>query len=200
MAIKEVKAHYTATIREAEAAGVEYAHTLQQSLGESMQDLECEAIEKEEWDCQSFLEACRAALQVCPSIAHGVLMYPLQLLTGNMSLADLLMTTPQLAIAIGKPTPATPPPTMSETPAPPMGTKWWCLLSDREAASPKIRGGRSCGIRPDPGEVAPLKAERWEASSNASEGEPPQSLRKGLWPGADDQAELLQNASPRIQP
>ena len=59
-----------------------------------MQDLECEAIEKEGQDCQSFLEACGVALQACPPEAHGVLMYPLQLVTGNMSLADLLSTTP----------------------------------------------------------------------------------------------------------
>ena len=64
--IKEAKAHCTATIREAEATSAGHTHTLQQSLGGSMQDLECEAIEKEEQDCQSFLEACGAALQTCP--------------------------------------------------------------------------------------------------------------------------------------
>ena len=108
MAIKEAKAHCAAMIREAEAASVDHIHTLQQSLGESMQDLEYEAIEKEEWDCQSFLEACTAALQACPLKAHGVLMYPLQLLTWNMSLSTLLMTTPQPATAIRKPMTATP--------------------------------------------------------------------------------------------
>ena len=81
-------------IRWAETACADHANTLQQSLGESMQDLEQKAIEKEGWDHQSFLEACRAALQACPPEAHGVLMYPLQLLTGNMSLATLLVTTP----------------------------------------------------------------------------------------------------------
>ena len=74
--IKEVKAHCAAAIREAEAASVDHTHTLQQSLGESMQDLEHDTIEKEEWDCQSFLQACRVALQACPSKAHRLLMYP----------------------------------------------------------------------------------------------------------------------------
>ena len=50
IAINEEKAHCAATIREAEATSVDHACTLQQSLGESMQDLEHEAIEKEEWD------------------------------------------------------------------------------------------------------------------------------------------------------
>ena len=94
MAIKEAKAHCVATIRVAEAASVDHAHTLQQSLGESMQDLEHVAIEKEEWDCHSFLEACRVTLQACPPKAHRVLVYPLQLLTGNTSLATLWATTP----------------------------------------------------------------------------------------------------------
>ena len=89
MVIKEVKACCTATIREAEAASADHAHTSQQSLGESVQDLEHEAIEKEGWDHQSSLEACGAALQACPPKACGVLMYPLQLLTENMSLATL---------------------------------------------------------------------------------------------------------------
>ena len=83
-----------AAIRETEATGGDHTHTLQQSLGESMQDLEHEAIEMEEWDHQSFLEAC------CPK-AHGVLMYPLQLLIGNMSLATLLATTPNWPLQLG---------------------------------------------------------------------------------------------------
>ena len=81
-AIKEAKAHCAAVIQDAEAthavaireveitcAG--HTCTLQQSLGESMQDLECKAIEKEGQDCQSFLEACRVALQACPPKPMG---------------------------------------------------------------------------------------------------------------------------------
>ena len=95
-----------------------------------------EALGKEGQDCQSFLEACRAALQACPPEAHGVLMYPLQLLTENMSLASLLVTTPNWPLQLGT-HPTTPPPTMSETPAPPTGTKQWCCSSDWEVASPR---------------------------------------------------------------
>ena len=147
-AIKEAKACCTATIldteamsaaaiREAETACADHAHTLEQSHRESMQDIVCEAIEKEGWDHQSFLDVCGVALQACPPEAHEVLMYPLQLLTGNMSLAALLVTTPQPATAIGKPVPTTPPLTMSETPAPPMATKQWHHSSNREVASPR---------------------------------------------------------------
>ena len=56
--------------------------------------MEREAIEEEGRNCQSFLTACRVALQVCPPEACGVLMCPLQLLMGNMSLAALLAITP----------------------------------------------------------------------------------------------------------
>ena len=38
----------------------------------------------------SILEACRAVLWTCPPNAHGVLMYPLQLLTDNVPLATIL--------------------------------------------------------------------------------------------------------------
>ena len=86
-AIKEAKAHCTAmiwdaeatctvAIREVETTCVNYAHTLQQSLSENMQDLEHEAIKKEGEDCQSFLEACGVALQACSPKAYEVLMYP----------------------------------------------------------------------------------------------------------------------------
>ena len=92
--IWDAEATCTVIIREAETACVGHTHILQQSHGESMQDLEHEAIDKEGWDCQSFLEACRAALQACPPEAHRVFMFPLQLVTGNMSLAALLATTP----------------------------------------------------------------------------------------------------------
>ena len=45
-------------------------------------------------DCQSFLTACRAALQVCPPETHEVIMCPVQLVMGNMSLAALLTIPP----------------------------------------------------------------------------------------------------------
>ena len=48
--------------------------------------LESEAIKKEGWAYQTFLQACGAALQACPMEALGVLMYHIQLLTGNRPL------------------------------------------------------------------------------------------------------------------
>ena len=107
-AIWDTEATCAPTIREAETACTDHTHTLQQSLEESMQDLECKAIKKEGWDCQSFLEVCGAALQACPMEVWGVHMYPLQLLMGNMPLATLLATMAQLTIPIGRPTPTTP--------------------------------------------------------------------------------------------
>ena len=66
-----------AAIREAETINVDCTHILQQPHGESMQDIEREAIEEEGWEHLSFLNACGAALQPCPPEACGVLMYPL---------------------------------------------------------------------------------------------------------------------------
>ena len=86
-AIWDTEAMCAATIRELETACADHTHTLEWSLEESMLDLECETIEKEGWDHQSFLEACGAALQACPMEFWGVLMYPLQLLMGNAPLA-----------------------------------------------------------------------------------------------------------------
>ena len=67
---------------------------LQQLHSNGMQSLEREAIEEEERNHQSFLTACGVALQVCLPEACGVLMFPLQLLTGNMSLASLFAIPP----------------------------------------------------------------------------------------------------------
>ena len=81
--IWDAEAKCAATIREAETSCTDHTHTLQQYLDENMQDFECEAIEKEGWNHQSFLEACGAALQACPREVWGLLMYPLQLLMGK---------------------------------------------------------------------------------------------------------------------
>ena len=43
-----------------------------------------EAWEKEEYTCLLFLDACGAALRACPVEAHGILLYPLQLLMHNI--------------------------------------------------------------------------------------------------------------------
>ena len=65
--IQDAEATCKATIREVESTSLDHTHTLQWSLDHSIQDLECEAIEKEGQDCQSFLEACGKALQACPT-------------------------------------------------------------------------------------------------------------------------------------
>ena len=159
-AIKEVRAHCvtaiwdaeatcTAAIGEAEAACTKHAHILQQSHRECMQEMQREAIEEEGRDCQSFLTACGVVLQVCPPEAHGVLMCPLQLLMGNMSLATLLTHSSQSSTAKRKPAPETPSPTAL---AAPLSKQWWHSSGEegtgpatppRELTHWKWREGRS---------------------------------------------------------
>ena len=83
-----------------------------------MLKLECEVLEEKRHDHQAFLGACSTALWACPLKAHGVLMYPLQLLTGNVPLATMLVITLQLA-TVGREPPSTASPlTVSRMPAP----------------------------------------------------------------------------------
>ena len=133
-AIREVKAHCLETIREVEAACLDHTQTIQQSHSGSMQCLEREAIEEEGRDHQSFLAACGVDLQACPPEAHGVLMYPLQLLMGNMSLATLLAIPPQTSTAKEEPTPVISHPTTLV--APTSETKWQCHSPTQEVSSP----------------------------------------------------------------
>ena len=146
-AIKEAKAHCAtviqdaeatcaAVIREVEATCAECMCTIWQSHGESMQDIDREAIAEEGRDCQSFLIACGAVLWACPPEAHGILMYPLQLLTGNMSLAILLAIFPQPSTTMGESNPATPHPAVSVEPMPTLETKQQCYSPDQEATLP----------------------------------------------------------------
>ena len=102
-----------------------------------MQKMEREAIEEEGMDCQSFLTVCRVALPVFPPEACGLLMYPLQLLMGNMSLATLLAISPQSSTATGEPAPETPCLTMSVVPA----SKQQCHSSREEATRPASTKG-----------------------------------------------------------
>ena len=51
--------------------------------------LEHKARAEEGWDCQAFVEAFGAAIWACPLETHEALMYPLQLLTGDMPLATI---------------------------------------------------------------------------------------------------------------
>ena len=130
-AIWDAEATCTAAIREVETACAEHTCILQQSHGECMQEMEREAIE-EGRDPQSFLTACRVELHVCPPEACGVLMYPLQLLMGNMSLATLLAISSQSSTAMGEPTPETPHPTMPVAST----SKWQHCSSGEEATGP----------------------------------------------------------------
>ena len=134
--IMEVEAHCAADIREVESHCADHACAIQQFHSDKMQCLEREAIEEEEKDWQSFLATCGMALQVCPLEAHGVLMWPLQLLMGNMSLAAVLAIPPQVSIAREEPTPVISHPATPAAPASSSGTKQWHHLPDQAACSP----------------------------------------------------------------
>ena len=93
--IVEAEGGHLTAIRDVEATCVAHALELQQAHGEAIRTLENEAIKEEGQAHQSFLWACRAALQACPTESLGILMYPIQLLMGNMSLTGLLTATQQ---------------------------------------------------------------------------------------------------------
>ena len=135
--IQDAKATCARTIREVETASTEHAHTLQQAHRDSMEGLEREAIEEEEQDCQSFLIICQVALQICPPGTHGVLMYPLQLLMGNMSFATLLAIPLQESIAREEPTPVISCLATLVAPVPSSGMKWQYHLPDPVACPPQ---------------------------------------------------------------
>ena len=120
----EAEAICTIAVREAEAASVAQASKLQQVHQETMQTLEDEAIKEEKDAYQSFLWAYGAVLQACPNEALGVLMYPIRLLTGNMSLTSLLMAVPQLTIRLRDPIPSPYHPRRPATVTHSTGSKW----------------------------------------------------------------------------
>ena len=96
-----------------------------------MLKLECEALAEEGCDHWAFMEACSTVLQAWPIKAHGVLMYPLQLLTGNVPLAAMLAT-------VGwEPPSTTTPLTVSRMPTPQTRTKWQHCSSNQEAMMPR---------------------------------------------------------------
>ena len=104
--IMELEGGHTTAIREVEVACMTHAFDLQRAHGETILALESKAIKEDGWAHQSFLWACGVALQACHMEALGVLMYPIQLLTGNMSLTSLLMATPQQTISPRGPVPS----------------------------------------------------------------------------------------------
>ena len=68
--------------------------------------------------------ACGAALQAQPSEGLGILMYPIHLLTANMSLTSLLMAAPQLPISSKDPISSPSHPRWPATATHSTGNKW----------------------------------------------------------------------------
>ena len=118
--VREAGSHCAAEIREAESYSAAQACSIQQSHLEGMQSLKTDALEEEGRDHLSFLSACGAALQACPPNVLGILMYPLHLLTGNMSLATLLSLLHQVYTNREESTLMSTP----AAPAPSPGAKW----------------------------------------------------------------------------
>ena len=112
--------------------------------------LECEAKATVEWDHQAFAEAFRVAVQACPPESCGALLYPLQVLAGDVPLAAILgiSATAQLQAIAGRRLVTTPPtPSVSGTPALQVGGKCQCYSSNWSAPTPK-------GLRQDEEEIA----------------------------------------------
>ena len=128
--IQDAEATCARTIREVETATTEHTCTLQEACRDGMEGLEKEAIEEEEQDHQSFLAICGAALQICPLGTCGVLMYPLQLLTVNMSFATLLAIPLQASITREEPTPVISCLATPAAPVPSSEMKWWHHLPE----------------------------------------------------------------------
>ena len=93
--IMEADGGHLTAVREVEATCAAYTLNLQQAHGEAIRALENKAIEEDGQACQYFLWACRPALWACPTESLDILMYPIKLLTGNMSLTGLLTAAPQ---------------------------------------------------------------------------------------------------------
>ena len=122
--IMEAEGGHLTTAREVEATCVAHVLDLQQAHREAIRALESEAIKEDGWVYQSFLWACRAALWACPAEALGILMYPIQLLTGNMFLTGLLIAAPQQTISPRDPIPSPSHSTRPTMAAHSAGTKW----------------------------------------------------------------------------
>ena len=180
---KEAEVHCAAMIKEGEPHSAIHACTLEKSHKENMLELEHEVIAEEGQDCWAFEEACGAVLWACPPEAHGVLMYPLQLLTGNVLLAAILgmpATTLQLTTA-GRELVST-------------ASQLKCQRSQHSQLETngsmahltrnnhaETRGKGSCGARHHSPRVAMPKAERGEALGKTPQGEPLGSLWEWLW-------------------
>ena len=144
--IKEAKLCHTTRIKEAEVCHTTNSSVLQQTHRESMLPLECEANAEEGWGDGAFMEVSTAALHACLPETCGALMYPLQLLTSNVPLATILgmpATTQPQAVAGSELMSTASIPSVSEMPAPLMGTKWWHHSFDQGGSKPARRDCRT---------------------------------------------------------
>ena len=131
-------AHLNDAMKEAEVHHTTTACALQQVYKDSVLTLEHKAEMEEGWDHQAFVEAFGAAVKACPPETCGALLYSLQLLTSNVSLAAILgmsATTQLWAIADRGPAPAASIPSISEIPASQAGTKCQCFPQTRVCPS-----------------------------------------------------------------
>ena len=133
------EAQFTETIKEAEVHCTTITTALQQAHMDSLLMVECEVKAEEGQECQAFMDALRAAMQGCLLETHGALMFPLQLLTGDVPLATILgmLVTAQLQAVADSGLVQTPPtPSALGTPAPKMGSKCQCHSSDQGVPVP----------------------------------------------------------------
>ena len=110
------------------------ACALQQAHRDSVLALECKAKAEEGQDHHTFMIAFGVAIGACLAKSHGTLLYPLQLLTGDVPLAAILgmLATAQLwAISDRGSVSAAPTPSVSGTPALQVGIKCQHCSSDQ---------------------------------------------------------------------
>ena len=108
------------------------------------------------------------ALQACPPKACGVLMYHLQLLTGNMSLAALLLTTPPTGHCNQETYPHNSPSDHIRDTHTSNGDQMTMPFIRPGGSLSELKGGRIHSVRVWPRRSGPaLKVERWEASGNS---------------------------------
>ena len=116
----------TEAIKQSEVYHATTVYALQQAHKDSMLVVEWQTQVEERWDCQAFVEAFQAAIWACTPEGWRELLYPLQLLTGDVPLATLqgMLATAQLwAVEDRGSALASPIPRALEIPGPQVGTK-----------------------------------------------------------------------------
>ena len=129
--IMEAEACCTTDIGKVESPCAEHPCFIQQLHAEGMQHLEMEAMEEEGRNCLSFLVQCRPAPR-SPQGTNG----PLQLLTGNISLATLLNIPSQVSTSREESTLVVSHSTTLVAYGPSSGTKQWHHLPNQAVSSP----------------------------------------------------------------